>query len=159
MKKFEKEIVTKRNVTMFAAHDGTEFTSEEECKAYEESALGVLTRRFTINKLDKLLCYHSIDNFFDDGSQRADYYKFSLESEEDKKNFLQMCELYDKRKGYYVSWLTCNSEYLYPVSGLDNIKLHTVYILEINQDCGNLRLYSKEDFIGNFTKAWELAVK
>lgn len=144
---------------MFAAHDGTEFTAEEECKAYEESALGVLTRRFTINKLDKLLCYHSIDNFFDDGWRRADYYKFSLESEEDKKNFLQMCELYDKRKGYYVSWQTCNSEYLYPVSRLDNIKLRTIYILEINHDYKNLRLYSKEDFIGNFTKAWELAVK
>ena len=50
MKRIEKEI--KSYKTIYVANDGTEFSSEEECKKYDESAKGIIFSRY--NKL--ILC-------------------------------------------------------------------------------------------------------
>lgn len=42
MKEIVKEKPMVQKITMFAANDGTEFFDREECRKYEESALGVL---------------------------------------------------------------------------------------------------------------------
>ena len=44
MKKIQKEVVTYKNV--WVANDGTEFTTEEECRKYDESAKGVLMAKY-----------------------------------------------------------------------------------------------------------------
>lgn len=46
MKEVKKEIVKKSTVTVYVANDGTEFTSAEECKKYDESAKGVLFAKY-----------------------------------------------------------------------------------------------------------------
>lgn len=45
MKEIQKE--TKQYVTVYEAVDGTEFTSKEECKKYEESAKCVLMAKYS----------------------------------------------------------------------------------------------------------------
>lgn len=45
MKEIQKE--TKQYVTVYEAVDGTEFTSKEECKKYEESAQCVLMAKYS----------------------------------------------------------------------------------------------------------------
>lgn len=42
MKEIVKEKPMVQKITMFVANDGTEFFDREECRKYEESALGVL---------------------------------------------------------------------------------------------------------------------
>lgn len=44
MKTIEKEVTNK--VTMYEAMDGTQFSREEDCKFYEESALCLIASRF-----------------------------------------------------------------------------------------------------------------
>lgn len=159
MKEMVKEIVTHNTRTVFVAHDGTEFKDKDECIAYEESALGVLTKRFEIHKIDTKTCICGIDIFFDDGMECSDYYKLSLETEEEKTAFLQMIELYQTRKGYYLRYSGCSDSFTPLTSKVDSIKLHTVYILQISDERENIGLFSKEDFLANFNKAWDLAIK
>ena len=47
MKEIQKEIVKKSFVTVFVANDGTEFNDKEQCKKYDESALGVLLAKYS----------------------------------------------------------------------------------------------------------------
>lgn len=46
MKEIQKEVVIKRYDTMFVANDGTEFTTKEECKKYEETAKCILLAKY-----------------------------------------------------------------------------------------------------------------
>lgn len=46
MKKIQKEVITKSYVDVFVANDGTEFSSQSECKKYDESAKGVLLAKY-----------------------------------------------------------------------------------------------------------------
>lgn len=46
MKIIKKEVVTKSYVEVFIANDGTEFSSESECRKYDESAMGVLRAKY-----------------------------------------------------------------------------------------------------------------
>ena len=70
MKKIQKEIVRKEYVNVFVANDGTEFTDENECKQYDESAKGVLFAKHNariIKKSDEysLFGFGSEDNVID----------------------------------------------------------------------------------------------
>lgn len=62
MKEIQKEI--SQHVTVYEAIDGTEFTSKEQCKKYEESAKCVLMAKY--NKL--ILKSDTMWNFFNVGS-------------------------------------------------------------------------------------------
>lgn len=62
MKRIEKEI--KSYKTMYVANDGTEFSSEEECCKYDESAKGIIFSRYNkliLGKTDEDALYYGSD--------------------------------------------------------------------------------------------------
>lgn len=69
MKEIQKEI--SQHVTVYEAMDGTEFTSKEECKKYEESAKCVLMAKYnklvvkTCSEYDLFNCIGSEDETVD----------------------------------------------------------------------------------------------
>lgn len=56
----EQEIIKKEYKKIYVANDGLEFSSEEECKKYEESAKGAINAMF--NSLE----HHKVDQAGDD---------------------------------------------------------------------------------------------
>lgn len=61
VKETKKEITDR--ITVYVANDGTEFTREEECQQYEDSALGVL-----YSKLKEITIAEEVSYEADDGS-------------------------------------------------------------------------------------------
>lgn len=61
-----KRTRTIEEVTGYEATDGTYFTTKEECKKYEESALGVLAGRITKYRIGETTIYGLLDEGSDD---------------------------------------------------------------------------------------------
>lgn len=64
MKKIQKEIKTYESV--YVADDGTEFKNESECRAYDESAKGVLNARLKAITVKESNEYHIFDKGCED---------------------------------------------------------------------------------------------
>ena len=86
MKKIQKEVVIKRYDTMFVANDGTEFTTEEECKKYEESAKCALMARYNLLVIKESDCF----SLFGFGSDEDVINVVKVESKEDINLILQL---------------------------------------------------------------------
>ena len=84
MKSIKKEI--KSYQTMYVANDGTEFSSEEECRNYERTALcalGAIYRRMVVKSTDEF----SLSGF---GSEDNDVELVRVKSESDIKTIMQL---------------------------------------------------------------------
>ena len=87
MKEIQKE--TKQYVTVYEAVDGTEFTSKEECKKYEESAQCVL-----MTKYSKLVIKSDTEwELFGVGSDESIVDVVRLNNEHDVNMILQLIAL------------------------------------------------------------------
>lgn len=91
--KEEKRDVTrtiKETKTFYIADDGEEFSTEEQCKEYEESARYAYRKRLekTLTLIDEKRANLVIDTILDDGRAESDYYSFKPQTEDDLKNFL-----------------------------------------------------------------------
>lgn len=86
MKEIQKEIVKKSTVTIYVANDGTEFSDREECKKYDESALGVLLAKYS-QKVIKTSDEFSLFGF---GSEDNVIEIIRFEKEADKDIVLQI---------------------------------------------------------------------
>lgn len=76
--------------TFYIADDGEEFSTEEQCKEYEESARYAYRKRLekTLTLIDEKRANLVIDTILDDGRAESDYYSFKPQTEDDLKNFL-----------------------------------------------------------------------
>lgn len=87
MKEIQKE--TKQYVTVYEAVDGTEFTSKEECKKYEESAQCVLMAKYS-----KLVTKSDTEwELFGVGSNESIVDVVRLNDEQDVNMILQLIAL------------------------------------------------------------------
>ena len=93
---------------VYEAFDGTEFRDRDQCEAYEQSAACAVGVRI-MSKMKKLTAkmnedgtYVRDDMFFalrlmdalvEDSSECADFYRWTPETEEDIKNYIQWCKL------------------------------------------------------------------
>ena len=80
----------KETKTFYIADDGEEFSTEEQCREYEESARYAYRKRLekTLTWIDKKRANLVIDTILDDGRAESDYYSFKPQTEDDLKNFL-----------------------------------------------------------------------
>lgn len=88
VKKEIKKMVEETVATMFVADDGTEFTNEEQCRLYEESAL------FAVSKRLKRICNKTQDAFLGSlgySDQSVDV--FNVENETDVDNLKKFIRL------------------------------------------------------------------
>lgn len=158
MNKIEKttERTIKETKTVYVAVDGTEFYSEEECKTYEESAIGTLMIRLKMEKIDNHI-YKTLDNFFDDGCNRCDYYSFSV----DKKNLedvIHLVKVYEESKHWNClagKWYEEHKNYTTREVPVYSELKPGFYIFCINTDCGYISLYNKDIFLAHFNDAWD----
>ena len=92
MKTEKKEFVRtiKEIKDVYIAFDGEEFTSEEQCRNYEESARYAYRKRLgnTLKPIDSSRAYVVMDNILDDGRNECDYYSFKPKTEDDLRNFI-----------------------------------------------------------------------
>jgi hypothetical protein len=100
MKEIQKE--TKQYVTVYEAIDGTEFTSKEECKKYEESAKCVLMAKY--NKLVVRSCVES-DIFGCIGSEEETINIVKLNSFADIDIILKLIALHCPGAAKDIKWL------------------------------------------------------
>jgi hypothetical protein len=95
MKKITVEKTTK--VVMYQATDGTQFTTEEECRKYEESAKCVLLTRY------KPLVLNSITEnelFKGSGSEEYTYDVVKINNEQDVETIIHLYMLYHRSDCY-----------------------------------------------------------
>ena len=80
----------KKKKTFYIAFDGEEFSSEEQCRNYEESARYAYRKRLgeSLKPIDKKRAYIVMDNILDDGRNECDYYSFKPRTEDDLRNFV-----------------------------------------------------------------------
>lgn len=112
-KKIEKQY-TQVMVT-YEAFDGTEFHDKDQCEAYEQSAACAAGVRFMAKakKLeakkadngayirdDMFFALRLMDAITEDSSDCADFYRWTPETEDDVKNYLQWCSLKFGCNGY-----------------------------------------------------------
>lgn len=83
MKRIEKEI--KSYKTMYVANDGTEFSSEEECRKYDESAKGVIFAKY-----NKLILGKTDESALYDGSDEHEIDVVKPTCERDKDTIMQV---------------------------------------------------------------------
>ena len=103
--------------TFYIADDGEEFSTEEQCKEYEESARYAYRKRLekTLTKIDNKQANLVIDTILDDGRAESDYYSFKPQTEDDIRNLIayarSICggclasesEYYKKYNHFYVN--------------------------------------------------------
>lgn len=95
MKKITVEKITK--VVMYQATDGTQFTTEEECRKYEESAKCVLLTKY------KPLVLNSITEnelFKGSGSEEYTYDVVKINNEQDVETIIHLYMLYHRSDCY-----------------------------------------------------------
>lgn len=95
MKKITIEKTTK--VVMYQATDGTQFTTEEECRKYEESAKCALLTRY------KPLVINSITEnelFNGTGSEEYEYDVVKMNTEQDVETIIHLYMLYHRSDCY-----------------------------------------------------------
>ena len=91
--KEEKRDVTriiKETKTFYIADDGEEFSTEDQCREYEEFARYAYRKILekTLTMIDNKQANLVIDTILDDGRAESDYYSFKPQTEDDLKNFL-----------------------------------------------------------------------
>lgn len=98
MEAIQKERIIKEYYDAFVANDGTEFTDEEQCKKYEESALGVLMTRYK----PLVVCQTTEYGFFDFGCEDNAIDIVAPKTQKDVDTLLQMYILLNDTlyKGY-----------------------------------------------------------
>lgn len=156
-KEIEKTI--KETVTMFIASDGTEFTSEEQCKTYEESAIYALKIRLAevMKKVDRTIVINKgIDAIVDDWRSEADYWTIKFENDSQIKDFIA----YQKAENFYcgnnTEWSEKeeNAEKVacwYPEK-FGDLKVGVSY-LYLERDDWSV-IISKEKFLKCFENGW-----
>ena len=100
-----KTITETKNI--FIANDGEEFSTEEQCREYEESARYAYRKRLekALTKIDRKQAIFVIDTILDDGRAESYYYSFKPQTEDDLKNFLAYA------KSTCGGYLAADSEY------------------------------------------------
>lgn len=95
MKKITVEKTTK--VTMYQAIDGTQFTTEDECRKYEESAKCVL-----LTKYRPLVLNSVVENelFKGSGSEEYEYDVVKINNEQDVETIIHLYMLYHRSDCY-----------------------------------------------------------
>lgn len=100
MKEIQKEI--SQHVTVYEAIDGTEFTSKEECKKYEESAKCVLMTKY--NKLVVKTC-SEYDLFDCIGSEDETVDIIKINNLSDIDTILKLIALYYPSAAKDTEWM------------------------------------------------------
>ena len=112
MKEIQKE--TKQYVTVYEAVDGTEFTSKEECKKYEESAKCVLMTKY--NKLVVKTCTeYDLFNCIGSEDETVDIIKITSLSDID--TILKLIALYYPSSAKDTEWMQKREDRFYPCGG------------------------------------------
>ena len=131
--KEEKRDVTrtiKETKTFYIADDGEEFSTEEQCREYEESARYAYSKRLkkTLTLIDKKRANLVIDTSLDDGRAENDYYSFKPQTEDDLKNFIayakSTCNGLAADSEYYKNHTEYNYFYVKP----EDMKIDETYI-------------------------------
>lgn len=100
-----KRTRTIEEVTGYEAFDGQVFSSKEECKKYEESAIGVIKKRLNSMavSIDSHGCTFSECEIFENygyGSEEYQYMVVDIKNEDDLKAVNQYYELVRKETNY-----------------------------------------------------------
>ena len=82
-----KKIDCSKEVTFYVANDGTEFSCEDNCKQYEESASCAYKTRLS-NCLIKIEVSNVLDYLIDGERNEGTYYKFVPQTETDIIHFI-----------------------------------------------------------------------
>lgn len=132
MKKEIRDITKtiKETKTFYIADDGEEFSTEEQCREYEESARYAYGKRLekVLAKIDKKQADTIIDTILDDGRAETNYYSFKPQIEDDLKNFLAYiklsCNYLAGDSEYYEKHIEYNYFYVKP----KDVKIGETYI-------------------------------
>lgn len=145
--------------TMYKAGDGTLFTTESECKVYEESAICAVKSRLKIRELG-VGQYGSLDDILDQGCRRSSYFEVSVDSEDAIKNFIQYLEL---KKSELGCLLGTSSYYEGSPEKCPYVKPSEIgigkYIYFENKDCLHVGVTTRDRFIKNVIYAFEMTKK
>jgi hypothetical protein len=95
MKKITIEKTTK--VVMYQATDGTQFTTEEECRKYEESAKCALLTRYKPLVINSIL---ESELFKGSGSEEYEYDVVKINNEQDVETIIHLYMLYHRSDCY-----------------------------------------------------------
>lgn len=95
MKKITIEKVTK--VVMYQAIDGTQFTTEEECRKYEESAKCALLTRYKPLVINSIL---ESELFKGSSSEEYEYDVVKMNTEQDVETIVHLYMLYHRSDCY-----------------------------------------------------------
>lgn len=149
-KKIEKQYTQVEVV--FEAFDGTEFRDRDQCEAYEKSAACAVGARFlakakkleakkdslgTPIRDDMYYALRLMDALTEDSSDCADFYRWTPESEDDVRNYLQWCKLKFGCSGYAASDENGQDNYFGRYSHrclLKGIQPGNAYILYVNEE-------------------------
>lgn len=82
-----KKVDCSKEITVYVAKDGTEFSCEANCKQYEESASCAYKMRLG-NCLTKVEVSNVLDYLLDGERNEGTYYKFTPQTETDIINFI-----------------------------------------------------------------------
>lgn len=82
-----KKIDCSKEITVYVAKDGTEFSCEAHCKQYEESASCAYKMRLS-NCLTKIEVSNVLDYILDGERNEGTFYKFTPQTETDIINFI-----------------------------------------------------------------------
>ena len=80
----------KEKKDFYIADDGEEFSTEAQCKNYEESARYAYSKRLAgvLTPIDKTRAMIVLDGICDDGRNECDYYCFKPKTDDDLRNFI-----------------------------------------------------------------------
>lgn len=139
-----KKVNCSKEVTVYVASDGTEFSCEDSCKQYEESASCAYKMRLG-NCLTKVEVSNVLDYLLDGERNEGTYYKFTPQTETDIINFFAYVNTlaYGKISNYALcvppSMIRVGKKYLVLVPYDSDIHLvfdetlATVYLTAFNQ--------------------------
>ena len=116
--------------TFYVAGDGEEFSTEEQCKKYEESARYAYGKRLekVLIKIDRKQANNIIDVILDDGRAESNYYSFKPQTEDDLKNFLAYIKLSCKFLATDSEYYEKHPEYNHFYANLRDMKVGETYI-------------------------------
>ena len=155
----ETERTIKETKTIYMAEDGTEFTSETDCKSYENSARFALKLRieqcFTALDRSKIM---EFDYLVDDGRCESDYYVLRFSTEEEIKNFItwaKFCHYCAAGDGSWWDKDERKDKCFY--TRFSELKTDTNYIL-VDDTYDYMRIYEKNRFISVCKKLFDDAL-
>jgi len=163
-----KEKIIKENYKVFIAQDGTEFSTEEECTKYEDSAecayktllkevLTPLLGSFEYQRNPEQNNHYKniIDDIFDDGRRECKYYIFKPRKGDDIKNFIALLKTQNasvRASGWYQNIDN-------PFTQLDKLKNGYDYIIINYEDSNFYQIIEAEQFSEVIKKIIETTVE